>query len=906
MWNGHAIRACLLLVFCGAAMASESDEPVFPVRMRPQEVERLKQRHADLLALTEEELVALVPVQSGIWYTDCPNCDGATQDRGNWNWTPSDPKRITCRDCGEKFPGNERYPDVGQIEVSAPGGPHVYPYWERSGDQYRIFFRAHVDALSREHMDQACRDLARIYAATGDEQIARRAALILLRFAEVYPGYALSYDYPFRAKAFWPHDATEINHPVIRSSPDRLSKYHWWRYVEISQPLVEAYDALRHWPPLKEMDEGRAVQRIEEDLLTAMVDFALGYPDALSNMGPTNWQRAIGAGRVLGRPDYVHEAVDRFERFLTTKFLYDGHWRETSPSYHAQCLGGIRAIRSALSGYSDPEDYQHPESGKRLDEETLKPLFARYDRCLEALRRPRFPDGRLLPINDTWWTGRQSSRSSMESDLSPGLGAAVLGGGERNRQIHAHLNFSSGRGHKHHDSLSIGLFAHGKELLPDVGYTHTAYRSFATSTMSHNTVVVNGVEQQFDPDWSGNRLRAFVSDREGFHVAQAESVSAYPQVQRYRRTLMVLGHDATDAYVIDVFHVMGGKQHDYLLHGSADDDSTATIQGVTMTPFDGTLMNPGVRFREPRGENDQLGEASAFGFAKELSRGIATGVVTLDMRLQDEPELGTRTWLDAGDQTEIYLGEAPSIRRARSSDRDLSRYQAPFFTARRKGEELSSIFVAVHEPVRGKPRIQGFEVQRLPEGVVVNVTTDSGTDHVVIALEDVADVEWQSPGGTVSFRGRFGAIQLDPAGKIRQAHLVGGDLLRLGKTVAGEDMAGKNIVDSARPVAGEVLRTAPVADGVSFGALDVDQPLSESAEGNIVIVHHADGSTQGYHIQRVEPLDGEGTRIFVAEDAGFRYTDNGIEATSYPYRHIPGSISRFEVLPHATYSIDMP
>jgi hypothetical protein len=888
LWSRNALLLCMV-AWLGSVCGAE--ERVFRTTLRGAAETRLQQRYAHLLAISESELIALVPKQSGIWYTDCPHCDAATQDSGNWTWTPQDPKRITCRDCGEVFPENPKYPETGQIEVAAPDGIHVYPYWERPSDKYRIFFKARVDSLAREYMDRACRDLALLYDVTREEVYARRAALILVRFAEVYPGYALTFDYPFRAKAFWSYNATEFDHPTVRQSPDRLSKYHWWRYSDIGEALVEAYDVLRHWPGLKEMAGGRAVALIESDLLGAMVDFALGYPDPLTNMGPTNWQRVIGAGRVLQRPDYVHEAVDRFERFLTTQFLYDGHWKETSPSYNAQCLAGIRVIRSSLENYSDPSDYRHPDTGKRLDVESIRRLFVRYDRSVQTLERPRLPDGRLLPLNDTWWTGTRGRRERMDSDLIPGLGAAVMGGGEGEgeHQLHVHLNFSSGRGHKHLDALSLGLFAHRKELLPDLGYTHTAYRTFANSTMSHNTVVVDGVEQGYDADWSGNRLRAFVTDGHAFHVTEAESTTAYPQLKRYRRTLMVVGHDSTDAYVVDLFQVTGGSQHDYLLHGSADDDSTASVHGAAMAPFDGNLMNTGTVFREPLGENDDVGRAGAFGFVSDITAGEANGIVTLDMRLVERPKLGTRTWLDVGASSQIYLGAAPSIRRARSSDRELSRYRAPFFTARRNGENLESVFVAVHEPVSGEPRVTVVAVDRQRDAIVVTIRSNHGTDHAVIGLSEMARAVWESDAGTVDFSGRFGLVRLARSGMLTQSYLVGGDRLHI----------GENHVAEAPVLQGNVLKIEPFDDGHSYGVIDVDQTLSSSIVGRVLIVHHPDGSTQAYRIQRLEPAS-SGTRVYTAEDAGFVFTDVGIETITFPRRRVSGSPSRFEVLTVST------
>ena len=887
----RCLSVVTLLLMTVSALAAE--EKVYEVKLKDAEVEQLKQKQAYLMSISEEQLIALVPVQSGIFFTDCPNCDAATQDWGNWTWTPQDPTHITCKDCGEVYPGNSKYPETGQIELDGPENKHVYPYYERPEDKYRFHFKARADFLARDYMDKACRDLANVYWMSKDETYAHRAALILIRFAEVYPGYAYHFDYPFREKVFWAYNATEFDHPVFKHAPPRLARYDWWRYMDIGQELVKAYDALRYWPKLKEMADGRAIDMIENDLIVAMVEFALDYTDRLDNMGPTNWRRVIRAGRVMHRPAWIHEAVDRFERFLTTQFLYDGHWQETSPSYNSQCIGGISVIRTALGGYVDPEGYTHPQTGRRLDRETLKRLFARYERSRDTLTRPALPGGRLIPINDTWWTDRRGVRKSMKPDLLPGLGVAVMGGGQGDKQLHVHLNFTSGHGHKHNDSLSFGLFANEKELLPDIGYTHTAYRAFGISTMSHNTVVVNGVEQQRDGDWSGNRLRAFVTDGRAFHLAEAESASAYPPLGRYRRTLMTVGHDSADAYVIDIFQVRGGEQHDYLLHGSADDDSTASIDGAAMESFEGTLMNKSVKFREPKGESDGVGKGGAFGLVRNITRGRANGVVKLDMLLDDNAKLGTRTWLAAERDTKLYLGEAPSIRRARRSDQKLPNYMAPFFSARRNGKDLTSTFVAVHEPVNGKPRIQDVAVKRWPQAIVVTITTSDGVDYAVIAKNNAATARFNSEAGGVQFQGRYGLVRTR-GDKVAAAHLVGGKTLRI----------GSQAIDAAPLHSGAILDIQPYDDGVSYGYFDVAARI-ENAGGSAFVVHHPDGSTQAYNITKLEPRD-RGTRIYVAEDAGFEYTKKGIRTITYPRRSIKGQRSKYELLSATHYRVGAP
>ena len=94
---------------------------------------------------------------------------------------------------------------------------------------------------------------------------------------------------------------------------------------------------------------------------------------------------------------------------------------------------------------------------------------------------------------------------------------------------------------------------------------------------------------------------------------------------------------------------------------------------------------------------------------------------------------------------------------------------------------------------------------------------------------------------------------------------------------------------------GRVVDVQPFDDGASYGFMDVDQALPDTVDGQVLIVHHPDGSSQAYHVNRHEPT-AAGTRVYTAEDAGFAVTDAGIQAITFPRRRIAGAGSRFELL----------
>ncbi len=872
LWVLAAVALVGVPTICG-------EERVFEANTSPAAVERLKRTVSYVLSLREDEVLSLVPEQSGIYFTDCPNCDRGTQDHGNFSWSPERPGEIVCRDCGAKYPGNPDYPDDQVLEVPGPTGPHAYPYYERPGDNYRIYFRAHADYMAIHYMARQCRALADLYSATGEETYGRRSALILLRFAEVYPGYAYHFDYAFRQKRFAPWTTNRIE----RAGAFRTARWTWWACMDIPLDLVKAYDSLRFWPGLAEMADGRSVEMIEKDLLGAAGDFVLGFKENYHNMSPWMWRDAVYTGRVINRPDWVREVVRRLERFISERFLYDGHWMETSPSYCAQVFGNLRSVTDALEGYEDQQGQEDAADGRSLGSAVSAQVQIVREDLEYALDAPRFPNGRLLPVNDTWARGRRSPRSGMEPVLLPGLGVAVMGGGEGQDQLHAYLNFTSGRGHKHADALSVGLFAFGKELLRDIGYTHTRYRAWTQCTMSHNTVVVNGRESRFDRLHTGNQLRAFVTDGRGFHLAEAESSSAYPElVTRFRRTLILVGTDSRDAYLVDVCQVFGGDQHDYLLHGSADDDSEATVTGAQMEPYPGSLLNPGVSFVPPKGEGDRGKPEAAYGFVHDLRGGHAEGTLALEMRLAGAPSVGTRTVLFPEEGTVVYLGQAPSIRRAGRSDAVLDHYQAPFFCARRTGEGLRSVFAALHEPLSGAPKVLDASVQRLADAVLIVVERGPlGKDFVVVGLDGAANVRQ----GEFAAEGRYAFARVRN-GQVREAHLVGGTRL----SCAGVEVTG------TAAWKGAVRRVIRERSARAGGAFEVAGSIPPGAVPCTMLIRHGDGSAHAYNVVRIEPLE-DGTRLFVREDPALEITPDGqTRFVRYPQRTIPGGANSYEIL----------
>jgi len=60
---------------------------------------------------------------------------------------------------------------------------------------------------------------------------------------------------------------------------------------------------------------------------------------------------------------------------------------------------------------------------------------------------------------------------------------------------------------------------------------------------------------------------------DGHHTVQFVSVQApqaYPDIQAYRRSLALVKVSEEDAYLVDVFEVTGGTQHDWQQSGASE------------------------------------------------------------------------------------------------------------------------------------------------------------------------------------------------------------------------------------------------------------------------------------------------------------------------------------------------
>lgn len=864
-------------ILLAIAPETPASGPVFPPPVSREEIPALLESTAFVRGLDEAALVALVPEQSGLRYVGCPNCPQQRMEE-HLDWSPERPDEVACRFCRHRYP-SETYPMDRVLTVkNARGEVQRYPYWENP-QGYRYFFRARRDGQVREYLAEKARELAILYALTGEKAHARRAALLLDRFAQVFPGWCYHYDYPFRQKEVY-----EANHlpPPGAHPPYRVARWTSWAYRDIPDPLVRAYDWIRGAEVFEELSRHAGVDvasRIEHDLFRNAAEQVLAIPEGYTNMSPATWRMLVTVGRVIGEPRYVHEVVRRVRRFVDTRFFYDGSWPEGSPDYASQSVEWLAGVLDVLRGYSDPPGYTDGD-GTRFEVLDLADDLPRLRQIRASLAKMRLPDGRPVPIHDTWHSSRRGPLAATEPYLLPALGHACLGGGSGEAQAQFHLTWSGAYGHEHADNLSLLLHARGREMLSDLGYTHTRDRAWTLATAGHNTVVIDGESQAFGgrnkPPTDGS-LRYFDASDPRVQVVGAEGTRGYPgRAKVYARTLIVVQAGGGRWYAVDVFEVEGGRTHDYFLHGDADAPTSVATEREG-TPL-ATLLPAGLDWKPARHEGDRnlaYEPHYAYGYLRNLKEVSAPANVALPATFRPSDSRGPRLRVTFFPQegSRLILGENPSVRLAGEDDAQLDNFKRPFAMLRHSAADGRSVFVATIEPYAEAPFLTAIE--RIETGgatIALRVEVGDRTDFVVFRAKN--PVRLERAGHLTTFSGDVGVLSLR-GGAVEHAYVLG---------AGGWERGDFSLRSGGSP--GAPLRAVD-GDSLVLDGTGGDLPKT----GDVARLITDDGWVYPYTVVGVERR-GDAIRLRVAEEPGLTFdaTSRKLRLSAYPQREHRGAV----------------
>lgn len=873
------MKALLPVVVVLSTGAVSMAHPTLKHKIDPARLDQYQRDAAPALALSDEQWLSFVPDRPTSVYCECPVCFGGTGDR-EFTWSIEAPGRMTCRHCGAVFP-DEQFPEDQTLSgKNARGETISFAYHRHPDKRTPHHLSDHLRHLQRRWLLRACDALAKLYHLTGEERYARSVVLVLDRMATAYPHF-----------------------PVIRQLPRTFTfresqepPYEWdsgrWGYFhnEVPKELLIPYDLVYNSTVFAEISAERGYDiraRFENDFLRPAAEAAIPSPHHMSNIIGYDVMGVAMLGQVIAEPRYVHWAYGKMRDVVEKGFYYDGFWHE-SPSYHYMTVGGLRAAFDSVRDYSDPPGYADPATGTRFDNLDPDAELAFWRRLQNAPSILDLPTGWSTAVHDTHpYERRSAPRERTVSALAPGFGHASLGRGQDEHQMLAQLHFSGGVGHGHRDALNLTLWAKQSEMLPDLGYTWTQMRHWATSTLAHNTVVINRASQSVRHD-EGNLLM-FFGDNAGIAAVEADARDAYRDIdgiEQYRRLLVTVPVSDQDGYVVDIFRVRGGRMHDWSLHGDADQDTTATCS-LPLSQHHDNLMTEGEIWNEP---TLQYSTYPVYGVVRDVGSARTVGPFTITFNYGEETGKALRMHMDAGD-AEVLLGRSPSVRRmgvgGAGDMRKAWDFWMPHLIVRREAEAdngMGSIFTAIHEPYVGAARIDHVaRVALVPadeHAVALRVRHGNIVDTI---LSSIDDVERTTEDG-IKLRGKLAVVrQVD--GHISSMWLLDGASLAAGEiTLAGPAELHGTIITAPRLVSGE---------GRDAFVVDAPLPDGDALAGKWMIVTHGNGLSHAYEIARVESHL-HGSLVVLSYDHGLIIDGDTTREAYFPQRTFTGK-NRFRI-----------
>lgn len=836
---------------------------------------QLRRQTADILALSEAELLPVLPRRNGIFFAGCP-VPGCRNPQGSrFAWSLRDPGRITCGTCQTVFPHPD-YPEHGSVTVTAPSGKTLaFPY-VLGADGRKHYLQAAIDSRKVQFFSAQAGVLAQLYLKTGDLAAGRRAALIICALARAFPDFVYKYDYPF----------TEVEWVNGQPPPGKLrphfrtSRLDWWAYMDMPTALILAYDFLQRDGLLAAVAAEQQL-RVHEDIVQGFYRTAcegiLANPDPLTNMSPTAWRSLMLAARVFAAPDYFHVCLRRLGDFQRRFFLYDGFWMEPSPGYHRQTVGGLQIMEKVIDGYSDPEGPLSRYALERLTRADASQFLPLLELGRQRSQQLVYPDGRNLPLNDTW--GKEivaRGDTTRPSCLIPALGLALLSRGTGLDQTQLGLAFTLKTGHNHYDVLNLTLYANRREMLSDAGYTHTHLRGYASSSAAHNLVVVDGKSQTL------SRLNGPVDFVELNHpelgIAAADGPRAYPELRDFRRALFHVPLDGGGTYAADFFAVEGeAATLDYFLHGDLwrEKSEIVRVGERTLSGQPGDLLDAAQRAAWTPASGGTVWEDirqpfRSYGYFQQMRRFNGADVAdTLRVTWSDDLDI----WLPPpAPGTVLWTGRSPAIAPANEDADAIQRLMARFLCLRATPPPgggrvvFSAVMAPAPTPEAAADRV--VAVQRPGDGIL-HVRLASGREDLIWWRQSVP-VRVNLRGQPVTVSGLYGFYSLHPDGSRRASYLIQEKI--------------------ALPVSAADGRTS-----LKFAGASQTLPPRERLADFVRILHPETQTAFGNHIGT---LDVAGGRLETREPLGFSLGHDGLfRHTGFPLTELaPGTVVEFFVL----------
>ncbi len=679
--------------------------------------------------------------------TGCPICSAGWGTWGGANCSFDRPGTVKCRN-GHILP-DEDHPDDGTGYVAEDGRIH--------------YFIGSYNAWVVETYQKWCSQLSLAYTITGEENYAETCAVLLDALAEIYPHCTVgSWDYPSG------HNTGRLCRPQYQTARVLVTLVAFYDAIYNSSTLDEpsfVEGVTRRENIETNMMKNGAWYCYEQSLAGGMNNGEADYIRGALAVGCLLGIEAYVDWAVEGPYGIyamVHNNADRNGRYTETALCYALHSRDLYLTF-AEPLCNYRSAKypDGLNLYDDPAfrafyvlpklamdctghwprygdcgpDSTHAYPPERMFDATdylyaeriaLRTTDPQVEAQFAALV-DFFADGNLDKVragsSDKQWLlfhadGVPQTSASIPQRLQRMLSETYLMGQKgmvilrtpRSKMAQACLlRYGPVLNHGHYDDLNINYFGLGYELTYDLGYgngsTHTQV-GWCKQTASHQLVLVDEACQLIGKgDDTGGSLHLLAA-MPGMQVADADANQCYFSrgVELYRRMIALVGN-GPQSYLLDIFNVAGGRQHDYMAHSLSTDISFAGL--ALGERAEGSVAGPEYNWGERQLNDGYVSgvahtpywrppPANGLGFMMHPRSGTPAGTWSATWKL---PEGGNYMRLTVLPQegTEVINAWAPGVYPHNP--------KAEHVIARRKtdGDSLKSTFVTIREPYGPEP-----------------------------------------------------------------------------------------------------------------------------------------------------------------------------------------------------------
>ena len=459
--------------------------------------------------------------------------------------------------------------------------------------------------------------------------------------------------------------------------------------------------------------------------------------------------------------------------------------------------------------------------------------------------------------------------------LLGGAGLARLAVGAGDEALDLELRGMGNYGTPHAQRLALRVAVGGRPVLSDLDDQPPTASGWDRATVSHNTVVIDGLNQRESPAMArevapGGDFLFYAADPD-FQVVTLDDPRAYPQstgpAGRYRQTVIAVS-GAKVRYAVSIFEVWGGLQHDQLFHAPAGSPARWRV-AAAMTPGPEGLLPPTIPHLASARAEDGRWFVQSYGDLAPLAQARLTRPSLAELTGPDGRGVRLHLLGDSPMSAITALGPDPTAAAPRKPGDEPGRAALVLRRTSTDGSTLKSMFVTVFEPVGGAPPLLRVgRVATSPESVVVYLETVEGKEHLAVNLTPgTPQTVPLADGSSLTTDGL--AVRVSDRAMV----LAGGTFAESsGRQVRQVKVTGK--------IRGVVRRNS----AESRGWFEADAPLPDPdlLAGRVLHIRHGDGITRGWTLQKVENT-AEGARLHVREEPGFELDPQTQAARYYQF-----------------------